>query len=376
MNLKYYVWLQKVFLRKPQTAMKVLSDYSSPEEFYRAKDKAREYLTKRDMKAISDTSVAECEQVVSLCEKKGIDIIPFDDERYPESLRNLSDPPLIIYAFGDTSVLNMKPVVSVAGTRKASEKGRKTAAHFCYDIASAGAVVCTGVADGIDAAASEGALLANGKTIGIMACSLDVNYPAVTRSTKKKIIEKGGVLISEYPPTMSALSENFRPRNRLLSGLSDAFLAVEAPEISGTLITASHAIEQGKEIFSVPSDPYDELSKGTNALLTDGVPPALSGADVLLTLVSSYPDRLDFSKIDKNSKNIFFGSSEKKKAERKPKLSGLGSKIIEALKEGPSDFDSIVKKTGMDPSVLTGELISLEMDGYTEKDKAGKIVIK
>ncbi len=376
MDLKYYIWLQKVFLRKSQTAIKILDEFSSPEEFYRTPDKKREYLTQRDMDAISNTSVAECEEILRKCTNKGIEIITYVDERYPENLKNLFDPPVVIYAFGDTSVLRMNPIVSVAGTRKASERGKRTAAHYCYDLASAGAVVCTGVADGIDSAASEGALLAGGKTIGIMACSLDINYPAVTRETKKKIIEKGGVLISEYPIGMRALGENFRPRNRIFSGIADAFLAIEAPEISGTLITATHAIEQGKEIFSVPSDPYDELSKGTNNLIADGIPPALSGADVLLSLVSKFPDRIDFSKIDKNSKSIFFGGGVKEKAKKRTALKGNSELILAALEEGPLDFDGLVKKTGIYPSVLTGELISLEMDGYTEKDKAGKIVIK
>lgn len=377
-DLKYYIWLQNALMNCPEKAHRIVEEFCDPQKFYRLSDKKLPFLNDKDLRAIGKSSVAEAERALAICQDRGIDIITTNDSRYPDNMREIQSPPFLIYAYGDTELLNCHPVVSVVGTRKASENGIKTAMHFSYDLSSAGAVVCSGVADGIDSAAIKGAISAGGKTIGVMACSLDVNYPYSERELKRVMIEKGGLLISEYPPTMRAFPENFYPRNRLMSAMADAVLAIEAPESSGTLMTATHAIEQGKEIFAVPSGPYDELSVGTNALIADGIPPAFSAADVLFSLVRNWPDRIDFSKIDKNSKRLFFGDKKIRGTVKVSEKDFIGNRavIVRALKKGPADFDKLVKLTGLSSSVLTSELISLEIEGYTEKDKAGNIVIK
>lgn len=376
-EIKYYIWLQRAFINNPEKAIRILEDFGSPREFYRAKDKRRDYLTEQDIKNISVSSVAAAEKAAELCNFKDIQVIPYDDCRYPECFRNIPSPPFIIYAFGNLSLMDWAPIISVIGTRKCSETGLKAAAHFSYDLASSGAVICSGVANGIDSAAIEGALLASGKAIGIMACSLDVNYPANKRNLKRRLLKEGGLLLSEHAPTMKAYPANFNPRNRLLSAIADAVLAVEAPENSGTNLTVTHAIEQGKEVFAVPQGPYVDTAAGTNAMISEGIPAVFNANELLRLLPSELLEKIDFSKIEENSRAIFFEKYRTKTKFVIPEgLDENERKILLALRDnGAMNYEAIAVKTGIEASSLTSLLISLELSGYTETDRAGKISI-
>lgn len=377
-DIKYYIWLQRAFINNPEKAVKILEEFGSPKEFYRSKDKTRDYLTAEDNKNISACSVVSAEKAAESCREKGIEIIPFDDSRYPEDFRNIPSPPFVIYAFGNLSLLEQKPIISVIGTRRCSEVGIKAAAHFSYDLTKAGAVICSGVANGIDASAIEGALMAGGNCIGIMACSLDVNYPANQRGLKRRLLENSGLLLSEHAPTMKAYPSNFKPRNRLLSGVASAVLAVEAPETSGTNLTVTHAIEQGKEVFAVPQGPYVDTAAGTNAMIAEGIPAVFNATELLRLLPSELLVNVDFSKIEENSKAIFFPQYKTKIAFIIPEgLEENERKVLIALRDnGALNYDSIALKTGIDANILTSLLISLELSGYTETDKAGKVSLK
>jgi DNA processing protein len=376
-DICYDIWLQKVFINDPEKAYHIVSLFSSAKAFYEAREKLSgelSFLTDGDRKRLKSVSLKSAALAEEKCRLKNIEIIKSDSEYFPSSFEKIKNPPYLIYAFGNKELLKEGPVISVVGPRKADGEALLAAMHFSYDFASVGITVCSGVATGIDAAAIKGAIKADGKTIGIMACSLDVNYPAATRETKKEILSSDGVLISEYPPTERAYASNFHPRNRLMSGIADAVLAVKAPERSGTLITASHAAEQGKELYVIPWSIYDKSAVGSNKLILDGATPVFSSEEIFLPLVLKYPDKINIKKHNKNSINIFkkqglgFKESEHAKIKKNP--------ILSSLERGPLSFDELSEKTEMGASLLNAELIKLEIEGYLELEEDGKYSLK
>lgn len=376
-DICYDIWLQKVFINDPEKAYHIISLFSSAKAFYEAREKLSKelsFLTDSDRKRIKSVSLKSCAVAEERCRMKNIEIIKSNSEYFPSAFEKIKNPPYLIYVFGNKELLKEGPVISVVGTRKADNEALLAAGHFSYDFASVGITVCSGVATGIDAAAIKGAIKAEGKTIGIMACSLDVNYPAATRETKKEILSSGGVLISEYPPTERAYASNFHPRNRLMSALADAVLAVKAPKRSGTLITASHAAEQGKDLYVIPWSIYDKLAVGSNKLISDGATPVFSSEDVFLPLVLKYPDKINVKKHNKNSVNIFKKSGLRVKEIKNDKINE--NPILSVLEKGTLSFDELSEKTEMGASLLNVKLIELEIEGYIEREENGKYSLK
>lgn len=242
-----------------------------------------------------DMSVAE--NYEKECWRKEISIITPDSKEYPTQLTQYLHPPIVLYAVGDTGLLSAENTLTVVGTRRASEYGRKTAFLMSREVAAKGIVIISGCAVGIDAASHHGALAAGGKTIAVLGCGMDVNYPAENYRLRKEITAKGGLQITEYPPGTKAFGSFFPHRNRLLAGLSRAVLVAEAPYRSGSLITAEYAVEQGKEVFCIP--PYsiwDANCSGVTRYLRDGATPVFSPADILLHYFTLEPSLLSSEK--------------------------------------------------------------------------------
>ncbi len=224
------------------------------------------------------------------CWRKEISIITPNDPEYPTRLLQYYDPPIVLYAAGNTALLADENALTVVGTRSASEYGKKSAFLLSYAVAAKGVTIISGCAVGIDAQAHDGALSAGGKTIAVLGCGLDVNYPYENYHLRKKISQNGGLQISEYPPGTRPSSGFFPHRNRLMSALARAVLVVEAPHRSGSLITAEHAIEQGKELFCLPPQSiWESRFGGTAGYLRDGATPVFSAADILLHFFTMDP---------------------------------------------------------------------------------------
>lgn len=200
-----------------------------------------------------------------------IEEILIQDEEYPKQLKNIYDPPIKIYVLGNRKLLNQCGI-AIVGTRKASEYGKKVALQFAKDLSQKGINVISGLALGIDTYAHLGTLQQNsiGKTIAVLGSGLDNIYPKQNIELAKQIIKNDGCLISEYPVGTKPEKQNFPQRNRIISGLSDGVLIVEAAEKSGALITADFALEQGREIFAVPGSVFSNTSIGTNNLIKQG----------------------------------------------------------------------------------------------------------
>lgn len=211
--------------------------------------------------------------------EKGLEFISYVDERYPERLRNIPDPPFCLYVKGRLPS-ESKPAVAIIGARACSEYGKGVAGFFGRELGKAGIQVISGMARGIDGLAQRGALFGGGDTFGVLGCGADVCYPPENAGLYRDISEHGGI-ISEYPPGTEAKSSLFPPRNRIISGLADLLLVVEARKKSGTYITVTQALEQGKDVFVVPGRITDVLSDGCNYLLTQGAGVAINPGVIL-----------------------------------------------------------------------------------------------
>ena len=208
--------------------------------------------------------------------------ISIESEEYPQKLRKIYDPPMKLYVLGNKEILKQKGI-AIVGTRNATEYGKNIALQISKELSQNGINIISGLALGIDTYAHKGNICAQskGKTIAVLGSGIDEIYPKENIELARKIIQTGGCIISEYPLGTKPSKLNFPKRNRIISGLSDGILVVEAGEKSGALITAEFGLEQGKEIFAVPGDITKIQSRGTNMLIKDGAKIVLSSQDIL-----------------------------------------------------------------------------------------------
>jgi DNA processing protein len=203
-----------------------------------------------------------------ILDKKGITLIRFSDPEYPPLLKQIPDAPIVLFARG-RHLVDPRPHLAIVGARNATQMGYDISRQFAQELAAAGFVIVSGLALGIDTFAHIGALAANGRTIAVLGCGVDLTYPAGNRKTRREI-EESGLVVSEFPPGTPARPWHFPIRNRLISGMCLGTLVIEATPQSGSLITARLAGEQNREIFAVPGSIRSELSQGTHALINDG----------------------------------------------------------------------------------------------------------
>ena len=296
--LQYWIWLALLEGISHRQKLLLLEHFASPEDIYHASEQELAEvpeLTQDAVQALENKDLTPVQQVLSRCERKDLGIVTFGDEKYPARLKNISDPPLVLYVRGKLPDMDNLPVIGVVGTRKASAYGMDIARRMGTQISQCGGLVVSGGAWGIDSAAMEGALDAPACTVGVLGCGADVVYPRNNGRLFARV-SQAGCLISEYPPGTEPKPWHFPARNRIISGLSNGVLVVEAPEKSGALITARQALEQGRDVFVVPGNVDVASCVGSNALLREGGIAVSCGWDILMEYEALYPDRV--KKID------------------------------------------------------------------------------
>jgi len=298
--LLHWVWfgeLKGISLRHKHY---LLEQYRDPEELFQLSDEAlqKQGVPEKEREALQDKNLWKAEQILARCTKRGIGVLPVADSAYPQRLRNSPDAPVVLYYRGILPDWDSVPFIGIVGTREASAYGLQVAHQMGSQIASCGAFVVSGGAAGGDTAAMQGALAAGYPVVGVLGCGVDVVYPYSNRKLFEAVTEKG-CLISEYPPGSEAKPWHFPARNRIISGVSNGVLVVEAPKKSGALITARHALEQGRDVYVVPGNINAPTCVGSNALLQEGATPVFSGWDVVSGYEFLYPGklhkRIDFS---------------------------------------------------------------------------------
>ena len=281
--LKYWLWLTTAPGLSNRTKLLLLEHFSSPEDVYYAQPDELclvEGVTKQQAQALADKSLTRAETVLADCAKDGQFIVTMDDAAYPGRLRDMYDPPVVLYGKGSMPLFDEEAAVAVVGTRKCTPYGTGAASQLGYELARQGGLVVSGLAKGIDGAAHQGALRAGGFTAAVLGGGVDVIYPPENRRLYEDIAATG-VLLSEYPPGTEPKGSHFPVRNRIISGLSLGVLVVEAPERSGALITANTALEQGRDVFAVPGPINADTSRGCNQLIRDGAGLVTDASDIL-----------------------------------------------------------------------------------------------
>jgi DNA processing protein len=279
----------------------------------------------------------------------GAVLLPWGSPSYPPQLRELADAPPVLAVRGDPAVL-AQPAVAIVGSRAASAYGLEVARRVAGELASAGVVVVSGLAFGIDAAAHRAALDAGGRTVAVQACGIDRVYPAAHRALAEQIVGSGAV-VTELALGVAPLRAFFPLRNRLISGLARALVVVEARERSGSLVTARHAADQGVDVFAVPGPITVVHHVGTNRLLRDGAAPLLDTEDVLAALAWPNAPRRTRAQLS---------------------LSDSARDLLDALRGEPASGDDLARRLDSEASALAPPLLELELAGAIARDRDGR----
>ena len=286
-DLKYWIWFSRIENLTPKKQLDLLKEFGEPKELY---NKSKEELIQNKIKEKEIEEITKPEyrnnldKYIDYMQKNNIQTITINDKYYPEKLKQIYDPPVVLFLKGNKKILNQKSI-AIVGCRLCTSYGKEVAKKMAYDISLNNINVISGLARGIDTYSHVGTLKANGKTIGVMGCGLDRIYPEENKELSEEIILKDGAIISEYIIGTKPLAKNFPSRNRIISGISDGVVVVEAREKSGTLITVDFAQEQGKEIYVVPGNITSPNSYGTNELIKQGAKVVTSTEDILEDLL-------------------------------------------------------------------------------------------
>ena len=269
---------------------------------------------------------------------------------------------MILYYRGILPEFNTNPMIGVVGTRKASAYGLKLAEKVAKEIAHCGGIVVSGMAEGIDAMATRGALSENKTVVGVLGCGVDVVYPRCNRELFLKM-ERCGCLISEYPPETAPSKWNFPKRNRIISGLCCGVLVVEAPMKSGALITARQALDQGRDVFVTPGNVGIASCEGSNHLLREGAILVTSGWDILSEYVSRYPDKIREAANTTDKKSIDIPTAQPYIDLENNAADSPEQAILALLEDGEQLIDTIIAKTGLSSGAVLAALTLMEVTG-------------
>ena len=380
-----------------------------------------EYLTANTLHYLKQfSSQDEMHNLAQAMSDGRMQIVAYEDPDYPEMLRNIPLPPAFLFYRGDLRCAH-SGCVTIVGSRNASSAALTDTERVAGQLAAGGAVIVSGLAPGIDSAAHRGCLRAGGRTIGMMACGLDVNYPRENASLKKDIINSGGLLMSEYPPGTPPSGWRFPVRNRIMSGLSRCVLMMECRIRSGSMTTVQHALDQGREVYAYPGKPGTEWAEGAHQLLREGANYFTSADDILEDMgwkqvsQAARPMRSPAASAERekarrpaaakppavrtlpapsqslqpkrtfpvpiiNKIDLLDMPPEPAPKRRKPRstpvlrepvvpydyqlMTDVQQKIYQALANGEQSFDQLAAVTGLPVSILSGELTMLQLEGY------------
>ena len=382
-----WLWLKSCFGASSKRLWEVVSAFPSPDEAFNFLSgslnvSAPKILTEAEISGIKHIHDNQIAGIISYCENHNINILCYNDKNYPAALYNLYCPPPVLFCKGDISVLNSEYTAAVVGARQLSDYGKIAAEKISAELAEFGFVIVSGFAEGTDIAAQLAAVRNNGKTIAVLGCGVDYDYPAPNKIYRSKI-EKNGVFISEYPPLSAPAPSQFLARNRILSGLALCVAVIEAAEKSGTFNTVTHANAQGKGVFVLPPhDIFDRRYFGNVSLLRDGAVPLLGAADIACEYITNKRhnsvknnslDNVNFNKIDDYEKIIDGKSSENEASRDEADIYTLDERcqiIYNILKTHNSavEINDAAGEANMDVSEILEIFTELEMNGLAASD--------
>lgn len=417
--LVHWIW----FAHRPglsdRMKLALLHRFADPEDIYFADSGAMDCvpeLSPEAKESLADKNLIPGEEILEYCRREQIHLLTIRDAAYPVRLKNIADPPVLLYYKGTLPDLDGSPVIGVVGTRKASAYGLTAAKRMGYQIGRSGGIVVSGMAYGIDSMAMSGALTAGQTVVGVLGCGVDIVYPPSNQGLFRDV-ERYGCILSEFAPGTPPAKWTFPKRNRIMAGLSCGVLVVEAPEKSGALITARQALDQGRDVFVVPGNIDLPSFVGSNRLLRDGAIPVSSGWDILSEYQALYPDKItkdpspvrltaypdEVAKVSASEelppkvaqksniprKKAASGENSCKKVIDKgesatyidlnailPRLSADESAIVTVLKDGERLVDDVIAQTGLTTGKLLASLTMLELKGIIQRHPGKRVSLK
>ena len=393
-GIKYWVWLHERKGLPIRIKHLLLDHFGTPEALYFAE--LADYLhvegmTPKLAQPLLDKSCDGADRILGDCDRMGLRILTFQDADYPVRLRNIFEPPCLLYVRGRLPAVDEEAAVAIVGTRGATPYGLETTGTLSFSLARQGALIVSGGAKGIDSAAHEGALRAGARTVAVLGSGVDVVYPAGNERLFRDI-EAAGALLSEYPPGTKALGAHFPVRNRIISGLCLATVVVEAPERSGALITARTALEQGRDVFAVPGPINAPESRGCNRLIANGEAAlAADASDILWEYEARFPHKLRRAHVQLPRQLGYRAQqeSEQRKKEVQPaqpqdsalprldlrsddhSLTDDQIHILRVLRGGEMQVDDLIEATALPTRRVLSALTMLEIESYVLQS-AGK----
>ena len=308
---------------------------------------------------LPDNTPAHYRSFARRCAARNIRILPYDDPDYPLAFSRIPDMPLVLYCTGDPLWLNEPGAVGMVGSRRPTEYGLQAAADLGSGLAKNGAIIVSGLADGLDSAGHRAAVKNDCPTVAVMGVPIDRTYPAANAALRQQI-ERKGCVISEYPPYSEYIGPTcFLQRNRLIAALSSAVLVVEAREKSGTMSTVAHAERYGKPVYAVPGSIYSPNSAGTNGLLRDERARAVAGAADLLAALGLHPRQ-----------------AAPAAAKQPAPLSDTERRVLAGIGPKPVGIEELCVSTGLPMSALLGTLMKLELTGRVYKQPGQRYVLR
>ncbi len=383
-SIKYWLWLATMPGVSNRIKLSLLDHFDNDPEniYYGERDEYLlvEGMTRPAADALENKSLGTADRVLGDCERIGLRVVTIRDSDYPGRLSNIYDPPIVLYVQGRMPQFDEEVAVAMVGTRRPSPYGLEMSEKLAFQLAGLGAVVVSGLAAGGDAAAHRGALRAGGLTVGVIAGGHDIIYPRESRYLYEDLAVRGAIL-SEYPPGTEHIGSHFPVRNRIISGLCLATVVVEAPESSGTLITADRALEQGRDVFALPGQVGDWHCTGSNLLLRDGAGVVTDAWDILNHYVDRFPHKIKHVRV-KTPKRYGGGPSEEAEEREKPEAMEKGKepklplldlsgnhgltddqiRVVKALRGRTLQVDDLIEETQLPARRVLSALTILELD--------------
>lgn len=346
-DLPFWVAFSHVKGVGPKRFASLLERFGNAESAWGARaSQLREVLDERSMRALIETRASlDLSGEVKRIEAAGCSLVPIGSPSYPPLLRETSHAPFLLYATGRTELLT-ETSVAIVGTRRATEYGRAAARQLAGDLGAASVTIVSGLAVGIDAAAHGAAVDTAGGTVAVLGCGLDIDYPHANRALRRRI-DQLGVTVTEHPLGRHPERGHFPARNRIVSGMASATIVVEAGFKSGALITARHALQQGRDVFAVPGSILSSRCAGSNALLAAGAGPALCADDILTALdLDHLTDRL--------AKEPQWPDDDAQRA------------LLDILRAETRHVDDLSRATGLSAAETARALTMMEMEGWVQ----------
>lgn len=397
-DIIYWVWLSQLLGAGNPNVEYILSNIDSPKDLYNLVSQKKldklKFLSKYFINKTKIVNLDDAEKIIKKCQEKEYEIITIKDAIYPNKLKNIYSSPVVLYISGNINNLDSIDdcfAIAIVGSRKCSDYAIEATKLFSNKLSSCGATIISGMAVGIDAVAMKEALENKSKVIGVLGSGLDVDYPIQNINLKKQLENSSqGCIISEYPPGIRPFSAHFPIRNRIMSGLSNGVLVVEAGERSGSLITAKIAIEQGKDVYGVPNNIFFKNNAGTMNLLKEGAILVTEPEDILYQYNLNYKiNNINYNNIKNNIKEIYdldlnktdktidnVDRNDYNLNKQNNNFTGILKDVYELLtNEGPQTIDYISDKLNIAVNEVLIGITELELLGAIKKSSNMKYII-